>query len=53
MHNRASLEAEGQVIGTNDLWIAAHAKSTNLTLVTNSEREFQQVAGLKIQNWIA
>jgi len=40
------------MIGTNDLWIAAHAKATNLILVTNNEREFKRVAGLKIQNWI-
>jgi tRNA(fMet)-specific endonuclease VapC len=49
---RASLEAKGKMIGTNDLWIAAHAKSEDLTLVTNNEREFKRVAGLKIQNWI-
>jgi tRNA(fMet)-specific endonuclease VapC len=49
---RASLEAKGEMIGTNDLWIAAHAKSEDLTLVTNNEREFKRVAGLKIQNWI-
>jgi tRNA(fMet)-specific endonuclease VapC len=47
---RASLEAKGEMIGTNDLWIAAHAKSEDLTLVTNNEREFKRVAGLKIQN---
>jgi tRNA(fMet)-specific endonuclease VapC len=49
---RASLEAKGEMIGTNDLWIAAHAKSEDLILVTNNEREFKRVAGLKIQNWI-
>jgi tRNA(fMet)-specific endonuclease VapC len=49
---RASLEAKGEVIGANDLWIAAHAKSMDLTLVTNNEREFKRVAGLRIQNWI-
>ena len=36
---RASLEAKGQSIGGNDLWIAAHARSTGLILVTNNERE--------------
>jgi tRNA(fMet)-specific endonuclease VapC len=39
------------MIGGNDLWIAAHAKSAGLTLVTNDEREFQRVPGLKLQNW--
>jgi len=48
---RAELETDGRVIGNNDLWIAAHAKVAKLILVTNNEREFQRVSGLKIQNW--
>jgi len=50
---RVGLEARGEVIGNNDLWIAAHAKAAKLTLVTNNEREFRRIAGLKIQNWAA
>lgn len=50
---RAALEAKGQPIGGNDLWIAAHAKSAGLTVVTNNEREFKRVPGLKVQNWLA
>jgi tRNA(fMet)-specific endonuclease VapC len=49
---RAALEMQGQVIGNNDLWIAAHAKVANLTLITNNEREFKRIRGLKIQNWV-
>lgn len=49
---RAGLATGGQMIGGNDLWIAAHSKSAGLTLVTNNEREFKRVRGLKIQNWI-
>ena len=49
---RAALEAKGEVIGNNDLWIAAHAKAVGLTLVTNNGREFQRIPGLKIQNWV-
>ena len=48
---RAQLEAKGETIGNNDLWIAAHALASNLTLVTNNEREFRRVQGLKVQNW--
>jgi tRNA(fMet)-specific endonuclease VapC len=48
---RATLENRGEMIGGNDLWIAAHAKSAGLTLVTNNEREFKRVPGLKVQNW--
>ena len=49
---RASLESKGRPIGNNDLWIAAHAKAEGLTIVTNNEREFQRVPGLKVQNWV-
>ena len=48
---RAQLEAGGQIIGNNDLWIAAHALAASLILVTNNEREFRRVSGLEIQNW--
>ena len=48
---RAALETKGETIGNNDLWIAAHAMATDLTLVTNNEREFRRVRGLRIQNW--
>jgi tRNA(fMet)-specific endonuclease VapC len=50
---RSELEVRGQSIGGNDLWIAAHALSTKLILVTNNEREFRRVPGLKIENWAA
>ena len=50
---RASLESVGQPIGNNDLWIAAHAKAADLTIVTNNEREFRRIPGLKVQNWLA
>jgi tRNA(fMet)-specific endonuclease VapC len=48
---RAELESKGEVIGNNDLWIAAHALATGLTLVTNNEKQFRRVRGLKLQNW--
>lgn len=49
---RSNLERRGLVIGANDLLIAAHALSLNMTLVTNNEKEFSRVNGLKIENWI-
>jgi len=49
---RAPLESKGRPMGNNDLWIAAHAKAEGLTIVTNNEREFQRVPGLKVQNWV-
>jgi tRNA(fMet)-specific endonuclease VapC len=49
---RAALEKAGTPIGTLDTLIAAHAKSLNLTLVTNNTREFQRVDGLSIVDWL-
>jgi len=48
---RAELESRGEMIGNNDLWIAAHALASGLALVTNNEKEFRRVRGLKVQNW--
>jgi len=49
---RSNLEKRGEVIGGNDLLIAAHAYSLDRTLVTNNEREFRRVKGLKVENWV-
>ncbi len=48
---RSSLEKRGEVIGAHDLLIAAHALSLDRILVTNNEREFKRVEGLKVDNW--
>jgi tRNA(fMet)-specific endonuclease VapC len=48
---RSNLEKRGETIGGNDLLIAAHALSLGWTLVTNNQREFSRVEGLKIENW--
>lgn len=47
----AYLQKQGTPIGTMDMLIAAHAKSENLTLVTNNTREFARVPDLKLANW--
>jgi tRNA(fMet)-specific endonuclease VapC len=48
---RADLKTRGQMIGANDLSIAAHARSRGLTLVTNNTAEFGRVKGLALDNW--
>ena len=48
---RAGLEKKGTPIGALDTLIASHAKSLNLTLVTNNEKEFERIPDLKIENW--
>lgn len=49
---RSQLEEAGQPIGQNDMLIAAHAITLGATLVTDNEREFSRVQGLKIENWV-
>ena len=49
---RRDLELAGQPIGTNDLLIAAHAVSMDITLVTANTREFSRVTGLRVENWL-
>ncbi len=48
---RHTLQSQGQLIGANDLLIAAHAKTAGLILVTHNTREFSRIEGLKIEDW--
>ncbi len=48
---RAHLEKAGTPIGSMDTLIAAHALALDLTLVTNNQREFSRVDGLRVENW--
>lgn len=48
---RIGLEKQGRPIGPLDTLIAAHALSLDATLVTNNEREFSRVEGLRVENW--
>lgn len=50
---RAALERQGRPIGALDTMIAAHALSLDAPLVTNNTREFERVAGLRLENWAA
>ncbi len=50
---RAALERAGTPIGSHDLFIAAHARSRGLTLVTHNLREFQRVPALRVEDWLA
>jgi tRNA(fMet)-specific endonuclease VapC len=49
---RTALERAGTPIGPYDLLIAAHARSLDLTLVTDNLEEFRRVPGLKVENWL-
>ena len=50
---RKQLALQGQMIGNNDLWLAAHARANNWVMVTNNEKEFLRVDGLRVENWVS
>ena len=50
---RSDLKKKSQMIGANDLMIAAHARSIDATVVTNNVKDFGRVKGLKVENWMA
>ena len=49
---RVALESAGTPIGNHDLFIAAHARSRGMTLVTHNMREFERVPGLQVEDWL-
>lgn len=49
---RSVLEKVGAPIGPHDRLIAAHALAMNCILVTDNEREFRRVPGLRVENWL-
>jgi len=48
---RSFLERKGQVIGSFDMLIAAHALSADATLVTHNTREFGRLPDLHVEDW--
>jgi tRNA(fMet)-specific endonuclease VapC len=50
---RSALEKAGTPIGSQDLFIAAHARSRGMTLVTRNTREFKRVPKLVVEDWSA
>ena len=49
---RTELEVSGTPTGNMDLMIAAHAAAAKLVVVTNNERHFSKINGLKFENWV-
>jgi tRNA(fMet)-specific endonuclease VapC len=48
---RAALQHDGQLIGPNDLIIAATAVAHQALLVSANVREFRRVPGLRVEDW--
>ena len=51
-HLRSISQPIGQPIGSNDLWIAAHALALDVPLVTHNLSEFRRVPGLSAESWL-
>jgi predicted nucleic acid-binding protein len=49
--NSAPIQRQGQLIGGNDMQIAATALAHGLILVTHNTREFSRVPGLQLEDW--
>jgi len=49
---KKELKDRNCLIGPFDMLIAAHAKSLDMILVTNNEKESKRVIDLKVENWI-
>lgn len=49
---RSESEKKGTPVGVDDLHIAGYARSEGLILVTNNEREFTRMSGLRVENWL-
>ena len=48
-----TLKRQGRPIGDMDTLIAAHALAEKLILVTHNTRHFENVPGLKLEDWLA
>lgn len=48
---RADLAAQGNIIGPNDLLIAATARAYNVVLVTHNTSEFSRITGIRTEDW--
>lgn len=48
---RHNLKSQGNLIGANDMLIAAHARALDIILVTHNTREFSRVGGLNLEDW--
>ena len=50
---RTAVEQKGRPIGPMDLLIASQALSLDVGLATNNVKEFRQVPGLRVENWVS
>jgi tRNA(fMet)-specific endonuclease VapC len=49
---RAELKRAGRPIGPYDEMIAGHARAKGLVVITNNMKQFENVPGLRLANWV-
>ena len=49
---KAELRKRGRPTGEIDAWIAAIALAHEATLVTHNTRDFQNISGLRVEDWL-
>jgi tRNA(fMet)-specific endonuclease VapC len=49
---RSHLQGRGALLGPHDMLIASHAMALGVALVTNNQREFRRVPGLRLESWL-
>ncbi len=49
---RTRLESAGTPIEGNDLLIAAQALALEHTFVTDNDKDFSRIEGLRVENWL-
>jgi tRNA(fMet)-specific endonuclease VapC len=51
-HRPVSVVERVNALSGDDLWIACHALAEDAVLVTNNTREFERIAGLRLDDWV-
>jgi tRNA(fMet)-specific endonuclease VapC len=49
---RADIEAKGLPVDQLDMLLAAQALADGATMVTDNEKHFRHIPGLKVENWL-
>lgn len=49
---KADLRRRGRLTSETDAWIAAIAITQGATLVTHNTRDFEHIAGLRLEDWL-
>ena len=48
---KSDLKSKGEIINDSDLFIASIVLTRKLILVTNNDKHFKRIKGIKLENW--